>query len=248
MQFNPKDLLSPDVLLFDILEEASDKDFREMTRGWYVGKIQEALNEVEFDVKFNIYHHDQQVPEDLRMEVPVGCYSVEDIFLYNGELNKPSAKPIPINWKRNMLRSPGAEYSANVRGGSNSLLDAYMQNSNESQLFFNITNRIIDLSSGCSSYEYIRIVFAGTSIPLGNVPFVPPFLKSYVHTWVVENYWRVLKGRYPAEPRYRTNWMDMRGILESTETGSINHARLRLKRLDGKFKKDLNNYISRMNY
>lgn len=247
MQFNPNDLVTPEIILFDVLEETSDKDFREMTRGWYVGQIQNALSEIEFDTRFNTLFYDQAIPDDLRMEVPRGCFNVDDVYIYNGKLKEPSAPPKPLWWKRRMLRAPGSDYSANLRGGVAHEWSVTPASTYENKLFFNITNRVIDLSSSCASYEFIRIVYNGTSIPIGSVPFVPPFLRRYVHMFCVENFWRVMKGRYKDEPRNRTNWSDAYGILYG-DGGLKDQAVVRMKKLDSKFRRDLMEYLSRMNY
>ncbi len=82
---NINDFVSVDHLLADILSTVDDEKLRRgLTKGWYVSRIQKALQELAFDTFFSEVTLDLTLNRDtLSMEMPEGIFNIREIYLYN---------------------------------------------------------------------------------------------------------------------------------------------------------------------
>lgn len=242
MQFSQEGLLSVENILANVLEEINEFDYRNVSRGWFIDKIQSALEELSFDAMFVELFDDYAFPSDtLKLKLPVNAFNLKEVYVYNGGLGQPSSGFDKVWWKRNVRRIFDGDYSARMKPENDPIYGDKPATDVENRLYCNCVNGIIDFSISCSSYGFVRIVYNGTYAPFAEVPFIPPMFKQYVHSFLVERYYRVMKGR-----DYRTYgvmWKDSVALLGKEQR----EAMVRASRLDKKFADDMKQYIASMN-
>lgn len=242
MQFSPDGLLSVNNILANVTEEVNEFDFRNMSKGWFTERIQSALAELSFDSMFVVLVDDFAIdPDTLKVSLPAGAFNLREVYVYNGTIGAPSSPPIKVWWKRNVHRILGNEYSAKIRPSVSNVYGQYVSSDMENQLYCNCTNGVIDFSVSAGSYGFARLIYNGTYIPFTEVPFIPPIFKSYIERYLVENYFRVMKGR--DYRKYGVMWKDALALLNR----EYHEAVIRASRLDKKFADDIRQYVNSMN-
>jgi hypothetical protein len=246
MNFSPADLLTPDQIKADVLRLVDDEEERELNPGFYTSQIQQALDELGYDTFFYEVYKDLDVPDNLSIKMPSGCFNIRNVYLFSGDCCEVEDMQ-NVYWKKNYkTRGSGKSYTANNKSGN---YDHFIDSpSSETDLYyFNVNNGYIELSSNCTSYDTIRIQFNGLNTAIGEVPLVPREFRATVISWVAERVFAVLKGRDPK--KYRQLWLDEYNRLYSNPyDGLWAKAIQRSKRLDTKYMNDMKEYMSKMNY
>lgn len=249
---NSNDFVSIDHILAEVISTLDDEDFRKgFSQGWYVSRIQDALQELAFDTFFDEVTLDFDMPENLRLEMPKGVFNIREIHGYNGDCCSPATSNV-IHWKRNYNnKGGGANYTARVKEiGENSFFDPFLPNEGYTRqsyyggikLFANIQNGIVMFSSDCSSFQKIRITFNGMAGEIGDAPIIPRFFERAINAYVE---WRHYKAMVSRDPRtYRALANDARAELYDMRDGCWKVARMRITSMDSWEKESMNEYIS----
>ena len=272
MNFSTKDFVTVNEILSDVLEFVDDTELRDHSKGYYTSQIQQALEKLAFDTYFDEKTTDHDFPQDLRLDMPRGCWNIKQIYLFNGDLcNINSAQN--VYWKRNyftkgqgfLARDTGKNtndpfYARNIRtvdahlskqrrlanNGADPVLNDI--NSPSGLFFYNIQNGVIMFSSQCRAFRKVALYYNGVGTEIGDVPVVPLFLREAVVDYTTEVSLRIKAAKNP--PRWRTLWVDASNRLGSSESfsGSWYRAETRAKFLDSKAREDLKEYMARLNY
>ena len=246
MNFSPDDLLSPEQIKADVLLAVNDEEERLFNPGWYVSQIQQALDELGFDTFFWEIYKDFPVPDSLSIKIPSGCFNLKNIYLFSGDCCNVEDMQ-NVYWKRNYKTyGSGKSYTANNKTGVNDpFIDPLY--SETGLYYFNVNNGYIELSSSCTDYDNLRVEFNGLNTDIGAVPHVPRQFRQAVKSWVVEVAFRYLKAKDPKT--YRALWMDEHQLLYADiYDGLWAKCIRRAKDLDSKYKSDMREYMSKMNY
>ena len=250
---NSNDFLTVNQILADLLINVDDEDFKKgFTKGFYVSKVQQALEELAFDTFYQEMTKDLDFPtEQLNMPLPTNCFNIREIYLFSGECCEPSNSVI-VHWKRLYNNSQGGKfYTAkkkqgmnpdpffNTTGFSNNTTDA------STTYFANIQNGLLMFSSNSASYEKVRLVYNGMGGEIGDEPVIPRFLRQAVIDWSSEQFWRAMKAK---NPRLRPIWADIYNVLYDDRKGSWKRAQDRLKQMDTWEKDSMREYLGRMNF
>lgn len=248
MIFSQESLITPEEILADVLLQAGDEDYRMFTKGWYLSQIQQCLEELSFDTFLLELFDDFEFPADTyALRLPENTFNVRNIYVYNGEIGQPTDANM-VRWKKG-YKTYGVNRSYTSDHKPDQTEDPFIlaiSSSTEGELLFaSIENGVVTFSSTCAIYSYIRLIYNGTLIPIGESPFVPQIFRQVVKDWVMLQYYAVMKNRQPR--KYRILWNDTYAVLYKPFTGSWDKANARVKSMDTKIISDLKEYLSMMN-
>tara|TARA_R110002020_G_scaffold148779_5_gene324848 strand:- start:16576 stop:17346 length:771 start_codon:yes stop_codon:yes gene_type:complete len=252
---NSNDFVSVNHILAEVLQTLDDTELRKgFAKGWYVSRIQDALQELAFDTFFDEITLDKDFPiNTLSMELPKNIFNIRELYLYNGDCCSPETSQV-VWWKRLYNNGGDGEgYTARVKDTGTSHTDPYLPSGwtyNNSSSFVgtkyyaNIQNGTIMFSSDCKGYSKVRLVVNGMGAAIGDAPIVPRFFERAINDYVEERFYNSMKSR--DSRAYRGLWNDSYQKLYDVRDGSWKKARMRVSSMDTWEKESLNNYITNM--
>jgi hypothetical protein len=243
-----------------------DKDMKKIEPGRYQSLIQTALTELSFDTFFNKKRFDYPVPQDLRIELPAGTFSVAEVYAYNGPCDKPQNVQ-KLWYKQGYFTRGGDTFFAKNRGAAETQDPFYPsggplirdQNTQDlyrrpsvvnNTLFYAVENGILMVSSSTLRFENIHILSHGSICPIGEVPLIPPLFRQAVEDFAVEAATRELLA---SDPRLYTMYADMNRIYTRRldlygYNGSWHLAKQRAKSMSKGQRDDWAEYYSRWSW
>jgi len=246
MIINPSNFGSIKEILADVLVELNDEDQRMLTPGFYRAKVKDALDELGFDMPFLEVVTDVELPDDLIIDIPRGCFNLRQIHIFTGTPDKVEYVQ-DLHWKKGAnTRGKETGYTADIHHWN--VTDPFVRVSVDeySLHYFSVQNGRLFLSDACKDYAYARIKFDGIpSMNLDEVKMVPPEVKKAVTLWVTEKCAGALKMR---DAKYRAVQNDAAIRLDEYGLqGAWHEAKMRLVRLDTKQIKDVIKYNATLN-
>lgn len=248
------DFLSIDHVLAEVLVTVNDREYRSgMTKGWYISRIQDALQELAFDTFFDVITRDFDFPSsNLVMDLPTNCFNIREIYGWNGSCCSPqSSAVIYIKRLYNNKGGNGRGYTAQVKKAGETIgtdpfqpnyhNDGTFGNFNEAKFFCNLQNGKLMFSSSCSAFQKVRLVYNGMGGEIGDVPSIPRFFERAINDYVEERFYLAKKGEDPR--KYRTSWMDAKQKLDDWN-GNWQKAIKRVKMMDTKQRSDYAEYLA----
>jgi hypothetical protein len=253
---NSNDFVSVNHILAEVTATLNDKDFRSgFASGWYVSRIQDALQELAFDTFYGEITLDFDVPKDtLAMELPQNVFNIREIHLYDGDCCSPNASQV-VHYKRQFNnKGKGDGYTARIKDmGEKSqadpfLPDHYNYNSSYAYLgtkyYANVQNGMLMLSTDCREFTKIRLVVNTMGVAIGDEPIIPRFFERAINDYVEERFYNAMKSRDIR--KYRPLWNDAYARLTDPRDGSWKKARMRVSQMDTWEKESYEEYISSM--
>lgn len=253
---NSNDFVSADHILAEVTQALDDKDFRRgFSKGWYMSRIQDALQELAFDTFFDTVTIDKKFPnETLAMEMPENAFNIREIHLFNGACCSPTTSQV-VHWKRQYNnKGAGDGYTSKIKdlgekGYSDPFLpDHYHFNSSYyyvgTKFYANVQNGTIMFSRDCRAYTHVRLVINGMGTAIGDKPIIPRFFERAINDYIEERFYNAMKGREPR--KYRALWSDAKNNLNDPRDGSWKKARMRISSMDSWQRESLEEYISSM--
>ena len=256
MDFSYEDLLDINTILADVTQRVGDESTRQISQGSYSRWVKKALNELNFETKFDNRFQDLVLPADLRLPFPKGAWNLIDLFVWNGTLNEEGGESCCTItssarcYSKNQFRTTGKNrgYTAPSHPGG---CDAFYRGfcNDQSIHFFSIQNGLICFSDSCSVYKYVRVIYNGMASDIDKTKMIPPLIREAVTLYAVCEAFAVLKQR---DKQYRVDFTDTRAELylpKGRMSSSVwEESRYRLKMMNTKMANDLNEYNSRGNY
>jgi hypothetical protein len=253
---NSHDFVSVEHLLSEITSTLNDTEFRNgFNKGWYISRIQDALQELSYDTFWSKTQIDTKLPEGLQLVLPENAFNVREIYLYHGETCSPGKSQV-VYWKRNFNNNyDGDGYTARVKDDGSQGADIYqpnqriLRNANYNgfygpKYYYNIINGMIMFSKNCLEYENVRVICNNRGEANGDLPVVPRFFERAVNDYVEERFYNAMKSRDPR--KYRILWSDAYSRLNDNSNGSWNKARKRIKSMDTAERESMNEYVGSM--
>ena len=238
------DFVSVNHILAEALVNVNDVDLRNgFTKGWFVSRIQDALQEIAIDTFYQKITDDFDFPKDrLAIPIPENAFNIREMYLYNNDCCNPSGS-VPVVWKRLFNNKGGASsgYTAKIKGSGNvneARNPFYPTHRGADNYYYaNIQHGMIMFSSSCASYKKVRIVYNGMGVSIGDEPIIPRFFERYINDYVEEKYYSAMKPRDPR--KYRGLWSDAYSKLER----SSEKAKIRVSSMNTFEKESLEEYI-----
>jgi hypothetical protein len=247
MDINPNNFLSIKEVLADVLVILDDEDQKLLTPGFYNAQVKNGLDELGFDISFLPVVNDYELPDDLILTMPKGCFNLNQIHIYTGTPDNVGYVE-NVYWKKG-AHTRGKEMGYTADAHHWNVTDPFIRvNVNEWSLYyFSVYNGEIYLSDACANYAYARLTYDGIpSMNLDVVKMVPPEVRKGLVDWTTDKCAGSLKMR---DARYRIIQSDaQRALDEFGLNGSWHEAKMRLVKLDKKKMKDVIEYNSKMNY
>lgn len=254
---NSNDFISVSHILSEVTSIVNDNEYKNgFSKGWYVSRIQDALQELSFDTFFDTRTLDFDFPrETLAFQLPSNLFNVKELYLFNGTCcSTPSSQR--VYWKRQYNnKGNGNGYTAKVKdGGGQADIDPYIPSSHNFvnhdfgwygvKYYANIDNGMIMFSSDCRAFTRFRIIANGMGGDIGDMPIIPRFFERAINDYVKLMYYEGMKARDPR--KYRVLWSDTYQQCYDRENGSWPKARKRISSMDSWEKEALEEYISAM--
>lgn len=234
-----------------------DIEYRSAPKGFYTSMVQKALEELGMDTFFDERRESFDMPEEsLTLPLPKGCFNVKNIYLFNGnECNISNS--IKVYWKRNYF-TRGNGYIANDK--FNNTMDPFYTdhfgvatqvNKNlirydtqqSAKFFYNIQMGNLMLSSYCRGVaNKVMIHYNGTGCDLGDVPFIPVFLRTAVEDYVIE---AILRVKMAKDRAWKDLWAIYEHRLRQPYDGSWEKAETRIKMMNSSQRNELFEYLGR---
>ena len=181
----------------------------------------------------------------LAVELPAGAFNIREIYVYDGEICKPTAFRI-VHWKRNYNNKGNGSDATAKRLPTREADFIYPKDSELTGLLYaNVQNGVIMFSSGCKDYSFLRIVYNGMAGAIGDEPVIPRIYRQAIVDYVVERCFRALKVK---DRTFRTHWADAYQVLTDPKNGTWIKAERRAKSLHTFQGDTLREYLGRMNY
>lgn len=250
---NSNDFTTAERIIADVATTVGDENFRMgFSKGWYMSKVQNAVQEMSLDSKYFKPVFDYEIPTgNLQIPVPPGVFDLREIYLYNGTLCSP-AKTQVVHWKRLFNNNgEGGGYTARVKDDGSNSMDPFIPNQSIATrnysaypgtlFYYNIHEGVLMLSESCRSFPYIRLVFNGLGGEIGGDLIIPRLFERAIVDFVEERFYNSMKARDPR--KYRALWSDAKANLESY-TGNWAKTVKRIKGMDQAQKESMFEYQS----
>jgi hypothetical protein len=247
MDQNPQNYFSIQEVLADVQVILNDEDNKQLTPGFYNAQVKYSLDELGFDVSFLPVVTDVELPDDLIVDMPIGCFNLNYIHLFTGTPDNILAVE-NVYWKKGaQTRGKDTGMTADVKGWNRT--DPFFRvHLNEGSIYyFSVQTGLIRLSDACAGFDFVRLTYDG--IPSKNldvVKMVPPECRKAISEWVTVRCAGALMMR---DARYRIVKLDAeRSLDEYGMMGSWHEAKQRLLKLDKKKLRDVILYNAKLNF
>lgn len=237
------DFVSVNHILAEALVNVDDQQLRKgLTKGWFISRIQDALQELAFDTFYQKITNDYDFPQDkLALEMPKNAFNLREIYVYNGDCCTPSNSAV-VHWKRLYNNKGGSSsgYTSRVKSSESANgADPFLPRHQgaDRYLYASVQNGVIMFSSSCASYSRVRLVYNGMGVEIGEEPIIPRYFERYINDYIEERYYSAMKAREPR--KYRILWQDAYNKLDR----EMQKAKMRVSSMNTFEKESLEEYI-----
>lgn len=267
MNISRHNMVAPNEILSDASAYCGEKDFKMISRGFFLSLLQRAMQELAFETFFDERTEVFDVPENLNLDMPKGAFNIRQIYLFNGD-ECTFENSQNVYWKRNyytkgngylardkVTNSRDPFYENRSRFNDSGLDNPSLRRTNKltsirQTYYYNIQSGIIMLSSTCKSYDKIALVFNGVGADIGEVPFVPMLFREAITSWIIDNALPVKMADLDGVEfnKWQTMYAMNNAKLMKPYDGLWENAQYRAKSMDSKQREDIKEYIGRLGY
>jgi len=135
MDQNPKNFISINEVLSNVMMILNDEDNGKLSPGYYIAQVHDGIDELGFDIDFIPQTEDIKISSDLMIDVPDSCFNLKDIQIYKGTPDLVGYVET-CYWRKGVqTRGKGTGVTANVNSFSRS--DPFFRcNVWENQLYY----------------------------------------------------------------------------------------------------------------
>lgn len=257
---------SNDKIPFEIIvrnasQDVNDKEFKNgLTRGWYLTKIRQALDELAYITNFDDQQPlDTAMPTSLMYKIPSGVWDIKEVYATDFDSTTGQVTTFArIIYKEHLNNQPygGQGYTANRSDsldylnepfGYWSVTPYYDTITGVQPLIFELNDGYMMLSSACSNYSGLRIIYAGTAGAIDQVPLIPRYFQKAIEDYVKYAYYQAMIPRNPRQG-FEALAQEARLNLHDTKTGSWIEAKVRAVKATSKQRADWKEYQQRGNW
>lgn len=242
-------------ILADVLKIVGDESFKFNSKGFYTSQIQQAINELAFETYFDERSESFDLPSNMRLQMPKGAFNIKNIYLFHGD-ECDITKSVNVYYKKDFVNSKsGATYVSKNKGDNGDdpfYVDNLRTEMPSNVFFYSVQNGEIMFSSNCAQYPKVFIQYSGVGTDIGDVPYVPLFLRQAVKDWVAV---KGLEVKIAMVDQAEFNrWMTVLNVQknnlgeESQFRGSWYTAQVRVRKMDMKARRDYKLYMQKMYY
>lgn len=238
-----------DQILSDALLKAGDKNMKHMSKGYYTSQIQRCLQKLSFDTFFSEKDKSYDISSSTNsIKLPKGAFNLKEVFVYNGECNEQNGNLV---WfKRG--------FSGNVLGRdswNNDDDNFYPTRSGglpSGLYFFGVRNGELFFSESCKKFTKVKLRFNGLICDPGETPCVPMFFREAVIDFVAKQSLIARIGDEDTPMDMVARWQfllnEVKQSMDKPYDGTWASAVYYSKRIDTKLRKDISEYMLRLDY
>lgn len=225
-------------VIADITSAIGDEDFMWFSKGWYISRINDAINSLAMDTLYHRQTEDFFEWNDgtCRFDLNSNVINLKEIYLFSKSCSDDVCSSTcgcnqkaftDVVWKRLHNNTNNFE-TAKIHKNNRSVLNnrEIATGFNSQIVFCNIQNGELMFSSNAENYSVLRLVYDGFPYDAGSVPTVPIQFKEFVSGYVQEKALRSIKNK---DKSRRTDWADIHAIVY-TGTGSTVSLKLAAER------------------
>lgn len=253
MVSSPFNLVSMDEILADVLVNVDDSATKMMSKGWYISQMQQALEELSFDTFFNKLDSFEDLPKNLKLIPPKGMFNLIEVYGIMGDCDNIQSSTL-IYYKKGLLVGKdgiGITSRDNYRNENDPFHLRRGSFATTNIHTVSMQNGILHFSSNCLAFDKIRLEYNGVLCNIGEVPTVPSFFRQAVKDWISVKA-LVVKCKDTAGTAEYNHWyrmlQDTKAEKDHPFDGSWIKAERRAKSIDLKERRDMNIYLSKLNY
>lgn len=274
MEFSPRDMLSPNDILSEVLMYTGEQRYENVTKGFIVSQMNKCLEALSYNTFFNETHMHFDLTDKRLIEIPAGVFNIKQVYLFNGDECHIGENTANVYWKRNFVSPKGnGSVSRNKGNNGNNGADPFYSEYNpyspigrkgsnvnipgktisNTTFFYGQSNGNLMFSPNCSAYSKVLIKFSGVWQFDDETPTIPRVTREVLVDWCTESVFRakiVSNPESDASQSFRTLQKDAElrlGYKPETFHGSWYKAKSLLTRMGSKKKEDLKEYLSRLN-
>jgi len=269
MEFSPKEMLTPNDILSEVLMYTGEQRYENVTKGFIVSQMNKCLKALSYHTFFTETHMHFDLNDKRLIDIPAGVFNIKEVYLFNGDQCHIGENTANVYWKRNYFAPTGngsvsrnkgndgsngkdpfyssqSSYSSIARGGSG--ISQPGTTLSNTTFFYGESNGTLMFSPNCSTYSKVMIKFSGIWQFDDKTPTIPAVTQEVLVDWCTE---AVFRAKVLVNPQlFRTIHKDaeMRlGYKPESFYGSWYKAKTLLTKMGGKKKEDLKEYLSRLN-
>lgn len=245
MNFSQLDLLAPEIIIQDVLQNIDDEDKKQFADGYYISLVEQGLTDIEYSTFINRMFNDFEFPKDtMRLPIPKGAFNVIDVFLMNKDSNGT------IQATRNVFVKNNGYSLGYQKGETSRMKDGTFDIIYRSPLNYssicscNINNGYLTFNDSCADFGWVRVVYNGVSTDIGVTPLIPRIFRQYLIDYVTVRCLKILIGRNPN--KYMNPLKVHSASLNTPYEGTLAIAKKNIRNLDTKYLKDMKEYLAKM--
>jgi len=240
---------SVDEILADALLKAGDKNMKYMSKGYYTAQIQRALQKLSFDTFFTEKEQSFELdPSCPQVTMPKGAFNLLEVFAYNGECKPKNG--VLVWFKRG--------FTGNILGRDawNNDKDFFYPTRSSAPptdlFFFGVRNGVLHFSDSCKGYSKVRLRFNGLICDPGETPCIPMFFREAVIDFVAKQSLLARIGDEDSPMEMLSRWQyllnEVKQSMDMPYDGTWDSALYYSKNLDTKLRRDISEYMLRLDY
>lgn len=236
---NTNQFFKADEVILSIAQMTGDDGFKWRSQGFYLGQLKDGLRKLAHDTRFDVKTIQEEVPSDLRWELPSDFHNVRQLWLYKGQ-NCTVENRVNTYRKWNYL-TKGDGFLANNDGPN--IDDPYFAPTGVELVsglyYWSVQNGFLMFSDNSRSYRF-HLQYNGLGISDPRQPSIPEFLREPLRHYLGH---MVCQHRYREDPKL---WGPMMRNFSDQMRESWRDARAEAATMDDKERDDLYEALSRM--
>lgn len=177
-------LMTPDYVIADVTPIINDEGMQRYSHGWYLSQIQQALEELAYDTRFDKKEWTGVIPADRILEMPADFWTEDAVFLYDGD-DCHAGNITNVYYARGFSNYKGATMKMQ-RGVTNDPIMGNTTHHANDLHFYSRVNGNMHFSQACAGRK-VFIKYRGSGTPIGETPMVPQEFRQAVKNYVTIN-------------------------------------------------------------
>lgn len=190
--------VSAEEIIADVTSIIDDQHMRELSKGFHLSQIQQALAELAFDTYFDDKVWTTPVTDNLIIDAPKGLVSIDGMFVFPGTECEAGAAQ-KVHYASGYVRYGNSVFRNDRPSQMNDPIygPLVLPSTAVSILYYGLLDGAIFLSDACSAFGTLMIKGRGMGCEFGSAPVIPNELREAVKNKAAMAALTVLLARDP---------------------------------------------------
>jgi hypothetical protein len=246
--------ISIEEILGAVITEVGDEDDKLMLgRGYYISKIQEAI---EFFALHTLYDtitkdfFDFDKAGNGVYSLPPNCFNIKEMYLFNNRAEGEDPDYAVVHWKRNLAYGASGRKTAQIGKNTHDPVLSpwwqtfgYKSSNGRNAIYANIIEGRIIFSDNAKGYKHLRLKYKGFGSPKGDIPCIPRMFREGIVTKTVME---VFKKLQVGNIQMRYNYQDAKQNFYGSgrDAGAFTRTKRLVVSMDSFKKESMKEYLS----